>query len=524
MFRVRRRTAWFAREVVLFAAVSGALPSCIETPPRSAFAIGSGVGPAAHVLALSTYEASLGTVIDAHGTRFPPAEKAETKLHFRGTFAADDGVVEAVDFETEAHALDPSTVRWSTFGPYGDPFSSKPAALGTFEGTVGARVYDAAGTMRDDEDPIAIDFTVKPSIVVHELEPISASCSGPVKRLLGGGAYRVRVEAIGFEPVSYTYTLAAPALSSPPFAVRHLADGRFDVAGERGDFIVPPVPEGEEAYDLIVTVEARDAAARAHVTSFAIAVHRPLELFYDGAVDLAEILAPVPVSGCIPGGESGRTVQYSEAMQETRMKSFNVSWNESWLMAHTVSQGTESTIGATETNGVGFATTDETSWNWSLGNEVSGRVSIEKLVEVGISASTSMGGGGSHAMESSASRDKSLNNAETTTDTREASSENGGQQGGGFSWEASSEKSISRDFGGEIIAGTYGVFYRQTLRLVRRGSIVTYNQCGAATVVGNVDFSDWAWSPDLALGGSCPPLPASNLPAAKCLVPPCAGD
>src|SRR5262249_13367963 len=163
-----------------------------------------------------------------------------------------------------------------------------------------------------------------------------------------------------------------------------------------------------------------------------------------------------------------------------------------WLTAHTVAHGTMGTIGSSETNGVGFSSTDETNWNWSLGTEAKGSLSVEKLVEVGMSVSTSMGGGGSHADETSASHDKSLNTSETTTDTSEASAQMGGEKGGAFNWQASSADSISRDFGGAVIAGTYGVFYRQTLRLVRRASIVTYNQCGAATVVGNVDFSDWA--------------------------------
>src|SRR5207248_1493291 len=142
---------------------------------------------------------------------------------------------------------------------------------------------------------------------------------------------------VGFNPSAFTYTLAAPALQTQPTAVRHLSAGRFDSVGDRGDFLMPPVPEDQPAYDVVITVEARDDGRHTYMTSFAIAVHRPLEVFYDGNVDLAEVLAPVPVSGCIPGGEAGRMVQYSEAMEETRMKGFAVNWNESWLTAHTVS-------------------------------------------------------------------------------------------------------------------------------------------------------------------------------------------
>ena len=62
------------------------------------------------------------------------------------------------------------------------------------------------------------------------------------------------------------------------------------------------------------------------------------------------------------------------------------------------------------------------------------------------------------------------------------------------------------------------------MRVLRRAAVVTYNQCGSASVVAELDFHDWAWSPDLALSNACPPLPTSNLPDAVCYVPPCGGE
>ena len=97
----------------------------------------------------------------------------------------------------------------------------------------------------------------------------------------------------------------------------------------------------------------------------------------------------------------------------------------------------------------------------------------------------------------------------------------GGSSEEGFRWEVRSSESIARDFGGTVIAGRYGVFYRQAVRLVRRAALVAYNQCGSAEVVGEVDFTDWTWAPDLAMADSCPPLPATNLPDAECFIEPC---
>lgn len=479
---------------------------------------------APHVLALSTYAASVGSFVDVHATGVRDPSDGRTTLHFVGRFTTTDGASMPVDFEAAPKRVDASTMRWTSFGPYRNPFGVQGNEIGSFEGTIAARLTNAEGVSNEDPDPLPVEFEVKPSIIVHELQPLSASCSGAAMRGLGGASYRLRVEAAGFSPAAFTYTLALPAESIAPIAVRHLAQGRFDSVGERGDFTMPSVPEGMQSYQAILSVEARDDAGKHFQSTFAIGVHRPIEIYYNGNVDVAEVFPPVPVSACIPGGEAGRSVEYSESQEETRNRSYEVNWNESWLASHTVSSGSSETIGLSQTNGVGFSTTDEENWNWSLGAEVEGSFGLSKLVSLGLKVNGSVGGGGSHSNNSSTNHEDQVSSSETTTDTEEASEQVGGQNGGGFTWQVTSSDSTTRGFSGNVIAKTYGVFYRQTLRLMRRASIVTYNQCGAANVVGEVDFSDWAWSPDLALGSDCPPLPQSNLPAAQCLIPPCAGE
>jgi hypothetical protein len=479
---------------------------------------------APHVLALSTYEASVGSVIDVHGRDFGDPGEGTTSLRFNGRFVAEDGSSMPVNFEVTPKRVDASTVRWTSFGPYNNPFGVRGNEIGRFEGTIAGKYTNAAGESFEDQEPLPLYFAVKPSIIVHELQPLSASCNGAAKRALGGASYRLRVEAAGFDPASYTYTLAIPALKMPPVAVRHGADGRFDSVGDRGDFTMPAIPEDMQSYQAIISIEAKDTLGNNHQSTFAIGVHRPIEIYYNGNVEVAEVYAPVPVSACIPGGDTGRTVEYQESMEETRNRSYELNWNDSWVASHTVSTGSSETIGLHETNGVGYSTTDEENWNWSLGAEIEGSFGLSKLVSLGLKVSGSVGGGGSHSNQSSTSRETGIDTSQTTTDTEEASMSVGGENGGGIAWEVSSSNTIARGFGGKVVARTFGVFYRQTLRLMRRASIVTYNQCGAANVVGDVDFSDWAWSPDLATGSDCPPLPVSNLPVAQCLIPPCAGE
>ncbi len=492
----------------------------------------------AHVLALSTYEASLSTMVEVYG-HFPETALGHTRLVFNGTFTNDRGQTNPVDLEVTPRRVDNGTLRWTSFGPYAIPFSASGDETGTFSGTVTARVVTPDGRMIDDASPTSVDFKVLPSLIVRELQPVTASCNGPIQRALSDAPYRLQVEAVGFDPVSYTYTIAAPALGMEPVSIRRLANGRFDSLGDDGDFVLPPVPTGMPSYTAVITIRAKDEQGDEHQAAFAIGVHRPLEVFYNGNVEIAEVLPATPVSGCIPGGPNGRDAIYSESTAETLSRSYSVNWNQSWLNSHSTSEGTSSTRGTSETNGVGFSTSDGENWHWNVGGEVQGRYevktgvegsvgvaggSVDTTVGVQVSVRGEYGEGGSRMVNNSTDRTTGLNESESTTETESDSESVGGGQGRDFAWSASSSDFISRGFGGHVVAGTYGVFYRQSMRLVRRAAVVTYNQCGAATVVADIDFTDWAWSPDLALGESCPPLPQTNLPPAECLIPPCSGD
>jgi hypothetical protein len=503
---------------LLSAAAIGCAANTNEPTP------GTGELLAPEVVALSTYEASIGTLVEVYGENFPYRSSGRVMLAFQGNFEADDGSVYPVDDEFEASVVDAGTLRWDSFGPYRVPFGPTGNQTGEFVGIVFARIVDDDGNVTESTEPLEATFRVKPSLLVHELQPLSASCGAPVQRALGGAAYRMRVEALGFEPESFTYTIAAPAADIEPVSIRHPATGRYDVVGEYGDLIFPSVPENLLSYGAVLTVTAADVTGQIHGSTFAIGVHRPLEFFYNGNVTVAEVMAPVPVSACIPGGINGRDASYNESMSETRERSYSTSWNESWLSSHTVASSSSQTVGLSETNGVGFATTDGESFRWHLGGEVGGEVGLSKLVSLSMKTTFGIASETSRQVNNSRNRTTGLNESSTTTDTESATETAGASTGETFAWSVNSTETVSRDFGGQIIAGKFGVFYRQTLRLLRRGALVAYNQCGSAEVVGDVDFTDWSWSPDLAMGDSCPPLPASNLPDAECLVPPCAGE
>lgn len=476
---------------------------------------------APRVLALSSYEASLGTLVEIYGEGFVAEDVARPVLRFEGRFVADDGRAYPVSLRTEARYVNPGTLRWDRFGPFRVPFGPGDR-IGRFEGTVAVELELQDGRTLPSEEPLPLTFVVAPSLVVEELQPTRASCAGPARRALGGAPYRMSVRAIGFVPESFTYTIASPALGLDTVVqVRHEALGQVDTVGDRGDFRFPDVPSDMPYYYAQVVVEAvgTDGVTRRNV--FAIGVRRPIEVYYNGNVRIAEFYAPQPVSGCIAGGEAGRDVTYSESRSDTRRRRTAVSWNESWLRTHTVTEGSSRTVGLSETNGVGFATTDGELVRWELGGGSSGSIGLGEAAKLGFEAEFRRATQRSREVENSVDREMGLSESETTTNTEASTEGLTVDRGGTLETEVSSTETISRDFGGTIIAGTYGVFYRQTLRLLRRGLIVTYNLCGEAQSVGDYDLTDWAWAPDLALGDQCPPLPPSNLPPAQCRIPPC---
>jgi hypothetical protein len=109
-----------------------------------------------------------------------------------------------------------------------------------------------------------------------------------------------------------------------------------------------------------------------------------------------------------------------------------------------------------------------------------------------------------------------------TTNGSSASETNGTMSAD--AWQVSSAESIGQGYQGQIVANTFGVFYRQMARFIREAFILEYDKCGNGQVVGTVTLQDYTWGIDLALNERCPPVPATNFPKAQCFLPPCNGQ
>jgi len=90
-------------------------------------------------------------------------------------------------------------------------------------------------------------------------------------------------------------------------------------------------------------------------------------------------------------------------------------------------------------------------------------------------------------------------------------------------WTDSTSHTTVQETTNRIPVGKYGVFYRQTTRLVRVGQIYSYNLCGMRDLMGELQFNEWTWAAALAIGDECggSVMPTPAFPAAECVVPPC---
>jgi len=401
-----RTTLWLRRVAgVSFATVLAAGIGCSAAtePPTN------GGGP--QLLALSTYAASVGAPIDVYAAGVPATDLGRVQLHFQGVFDGDAGGSRPVDLAVSAKRIDAGTFRWTSFGPFGNPFTPTDPDVGVFRGTVRAEIVTSGAVAPTAGPPLTIAFRVLPSIVIEDLQPVSASCEAPATRIFGGFKYRLRARAIGFRAKTIRYRFTVPATKDDAQGRAHLLPDQagkpamvttnivhapaadVDTIDKGEALLFPNIPEELAAYNAFFEIEATGAAGEAYASRFAIAASRPVEFVYDGSYQLAEIRAAVPVSACIPGGATGRTVQYTESQTETRARSLTIVLSESWMrsLSSATSKSVQNTWSTSDGRSVSRSRTDTSGWAYTSGTSTTNGTSSSNAFSLGYSEGESTG-------------------------------------------------------------------------------------------------------------------------------------
>lgn len=505
----------FVMSVVVLAGCAPEVPEVDSEPPI--------------VLGLSRGQVRVGEQLEIIGGNFLTGRQGHTEIRLDGEYHAKTGPVYPVSMQFRPHWEDGNRMVWAQVGPFQVPFSPSGDEIGTFHGTVTAINHEPEGAVVES-DPTQVDLEILPSIIIRKFAPVDASCAEPSRVILGGFPYEVEAEAIGFEPVNFSYVVFGEPGVPAPRITRTAATSKVGTYGAAGDlyFRLPPPELPFYVGTFAVTALGTDGVERAIALSYG--VHNAIEYINLRTVGVAEIEEAVPVSGCHSGGDTiGRNLTYAETTTDERARTVGITWNESFLeQASSMSGGS-----TTSTYGISYNVSQSETEGWemgfssSIGAELGGgvKLGVPGVVEVGMNPQISTELTSSRSIYGSSTRGYSVGRDYSVSDTESwAYTQTRGHevsQGGMDFWTVSSSQSTIMQFEGTILPGEFGVFYRQTTRMVLPGAIVAYNLCGAPTVVAEAPFYDYAWSVDLAQGDSCPPFPESDLPEAECFQSPC---
>ncbi len=197
--------------------------------------------------------------------------------------------------------------------------------------------------------------------------PINGPLNDSVSTLVGEGSHRVEFDIVSGSEVILDPTKTARTVRISP-AVTIGQNSYSEVI--LGTLLAGATPEGgKNTVNFVVEISADDGRSLRRLVSFD--VWSELELgIWSGAERIVERYEAHAVSGCIPGGDIGRNLTYSESESITESRDINVKWNAETSSSLGFSAGISST-----------SVSSNLGWSQSFGVDVS----------EGVSSSVSMG-------------------------------------------------------------------------------------------------------------------------------------
>ena len=315
------------------------------------------------------------------GQRFADPEVGTIRIAFHGSFQSSAGGSYPVSFESRATAENQGILSWHVAPNI--PFSPQNE-MGTFDGRIEVVNVGHDGTEMPAA-PLEVHLRVGPSIIVEALRPATTGCHIGINGTTEETPIFVQVRAIGLStaagsPLRFFYTFISDQFRFTGYLANERAtnpdslfpsqgavtvvdvvdrgtvsrlDGRTgrDVYIARGavdqvlqDFYVSgagwlfdkefglvelqtapigdPAADSQEATIGIVAIDAQGNEARRILP---MKVWRPVEIEYQGQSEVIETWDPIPVSGCMFGGNIGRMVDYNESVADQRARSYSTS-------------------------------------------------------------------------------------------------------------------------------------------------------------------------------------------------------
>jgi hypothetical protein len=350
-------------------------PTVPTTPPREL--------PQPLLRMVAPTAVRVGDDVTIFGMGFADKGVGETRLTFEGIFQTSSGKTNQVKLDVTPRFENQGLLTWS-FGP-NIPFTTEEDT-GTFRGILRARNVGLDGSEKQAPQAIAVEIQVLPSILIRQMRPISAGCPVGITATTDETPFMFEVKAIGLKsgsqnaPLRFVYTFLKENFqfkgyfanqagidpeslfpkSGPVSVVDDVYNGTISTLGTGvpknvyvfkggvtgtvanlttgtdslfglSNLTTAPVPTVQgnyaaDSYTATMSIVAMDSAGQETKRVVKVEVYTPVEVRTDGSKRVAvRSYDPVAVTGCIPGGDIGRQVTYSEMTSETRTRSFTTS-------------------------------------------------------------------------------------------------------------------------------------------------------------------------------------------------------
>ena len=201
---------------------------------------------------------------------------------------------------------------------------------------------------RDDEDSITQFITIEPSIQINYL-CASKDCISNTGNIVEGIVNKLKITSINTSFNKIVYKITGPGEEVLTKEINFDSYTNFDET----QFSMHNVPVEYSSYYGIIQIQIFKDSIMTAETIYPVRVVRPLEIKHYGKYELAEVLDPVPVTGCIPGS-LGTRVNYSESVSETRQNNVTISLSKSWSnsISNNIDYGSSTGISISETENI----------------------------------------------------------------------------------------------------------------------------------------------------------------------------
>jgi len=332
----------------------------------------------------------------------------------KGTYYDGQGSAQVVDLQYKATYVNKGKLTW-TMWPNIVFDSQTGSKLGSFVGSIAViNMGNDQSSLYSDRLPVKV--IVKPSIIVRVARPVNSDCSSLVSKTTDKTGFAFTAEVVGLRPgtkdspltfmwtfmadqwkVAWNYNTMNPDSVMPKtgaFVIEdRIVSGKTSVVSDGGNrnFLLKvgsdllgtaslkelktaEIKGVADSFDANVNVVAIDASNKTARVTIPINIARLARLHYDGNQYVVERYAPTMVSDCIPGGDIGRQVTYSEDKSETRGRSMSFSYNASLAVNISPIPSNPFALGINFSAGFGVDVNSSLSSSKSKGMNLSGQI------------------------------------------------------------------------------------------------------------------------------------------------------